>query len=425
MTHSSTKPPVVLLAAGSSNRFFPFNNQGHKSTLPLLGKPIFIHTLENLQRHQYQQLIIIIKPEHEQQFSRQLQTHQLRAKLIHQPESKGMGHALLQAKDHLKSDQFFVIEPAQIQAGQYLDQMLTASREVSRNSSSSQAKEVLLASQTNAPWRYGILQIKNDRAVSIVEKPEKGTETSQTKLSAIYLLSQRFLNILKQVPTEHYSFETALNQLMQQEPIKLVQTNQPPPSFKYPWHLFDVQQKLFEQLRSLRAPTAKISPQAVLNESQGPIYVGEGARIGHQAVISGPAYIGPNSLVGDFCFVRRSSVEKGAVVGANAELARSILMPGSSFHFGYMADSILGKNSWVGAGLITANKRLDEKPIRTLLNDQMTETQKNKLGMIVGSEAKLGIRVNTMPGTIIGSKATVYPGLTIRHNIGVGETVKK
>jgi len=129
--------------------------------------------------------------------------------------------------------------------------------------------------------------------------------------------------------------------------------------------------------------------------------------------------------VGDYSFVRGSSLEEGVVVGANTEVVRSILFENSSIHYGYIADSILGQKTTIGAGIITANKRFDRKNIRVKINGNTIESGLKSLGIITGHNTTIGIRVNSMPGILIGKDTTIYPGATINKNIDEDETLKK
>ncbi|MEN8252880.1 MAG: sugar phosphate nucleotidyltransferase [Patescibacteria group bacterium] len=409
------KPTVVILAAGKNSRFFPFNNGPHKSTLSLFGEPIILRTLKNLEQHGYKDIVIVISErDHDGKgLSKLLEDFEsdLAINLVLQKEAIGMGDAVLAAKEFLK-DQFLVIRPTLINAGEISNKFLEKKEDM-----------VLCGLPVEQPWLYGIFEMKDGKAVGLVEKPAKGTEPSDVKIEAVYLLDQNYLQTLKETPSEEYSFELAIDKILKKKAISLVTFEEEFPSLKLPWQLFDFQKALFAQLKSFKHPTADISSTAIIDEEAGAVHIAEGARVGHSARVVGPCYLGPHSLVGDFSFVRQSSLEKKAVVGANSELVRSIMMENSSFHFGYIADSIIGKNVRIGAGIITANKRLDRKIIQTKVKNKMLSTHRRTLGAIVGNGAKLGISSNTMPGVLIGSEAIVLPNQVVSKNLDHKETL--
>jgi bifunctional UDP-N-acetylglucosamine pyrophosphorylase/glucosamine-1-phosphate N-acetyltransferase len=86
-------------------------------------------------------------------------------------------------------------------------------------------------------------------------------------------------------------------------------------------------------------------------------------------------------------------------------------------HLSYIGDSIIGERCNLGAGTITANLRLDEKPIRMLVKGELIETGLRKLGVIMGDDVKTGINVSIMPGVKIRSGAFVAAGEVVARDI--------
>lgn len=412
-----SKPTVLITAGGNNSRFFPLNTVTHKGGIELFGKPLITRTLESLQDHGFKHVVIVVseKDFEGRGLSEVLKNEdfpELEIEFMHQKEAKGMGDAVLTAEEKL-GEQFCVIFPYVHDGGELLDQMLELGE-----------RDVVCAAPTDKPWDYGILSIENGKANGIVEKPAKGEEVSNLKDKGIYLLSEKFLNKLKEQPESEYNFEAALNELMNENPVPVLQLETDLPSLKYPWHLFEHQEYLFSQLESHIPQSAHIADTAIIDETFGPVYLGENVSIGHAAKIVGPCYIGDNVLIGDFSFVRKSSIEAFATVGANTEVVRSIILSQSTLHFGYLADSIVGRDVKIGAGLITANKRLDRESVTVKVKDQSVSSGREGLGVIIGHQANLGIRVSTMPGTCIGGKATVFPGQIIFENVPEGATKK-
>jgi len=52
-----------------------------------------------------------------------------------------------------------------------------------------------------------------------------------------------------------------------------------------------------------------------------------------------------------------------------------------------------------------------------MVKGEMVETQMRKLGLILGANAKVGIRVNTMPGVMISAGKSIMPGETLMKNV--------
>lgn len=412
-----SKPQIVITAAGSNSRFFPLNTQVHKGAITLLGESFISRTLRSLAEHGFSDAIIVQSERDQESGSLKKAIEACKSNLnIHyvvQKEAKGMGDALLSAREYL-TDKFFVIFPDLINAGEIADKMLSANSDAT-----------ICTTKTTEPWLYGIVEVENGHAKAIEEKPAKGTQKSDLKINGCYLLNQKYLEILSRLPEAEYNFEQALDELFKTESVRVVELEESVFSLKYPWHLFKFQSILFNQLVSKVDPTAEVAKTAILDESKGPIVIEAGAKVGDFAKIVGPSYLGKNTLVGDYSFVRQSSLEESSVIGANTELVRSIILENSTLHFSYAADSIIGPNNQIGAGLITANKRLNRESINTMVKGIKTDTGLTALGIITGDGAKLGIGLNTMPGVLIGSEAKIFPGLTISKNVEHEETIQR
>jgi NDP-sugar pyrophosphorylase family protein len=411
-----SKPKVVILAGGSNSRFFPLNTKVHKGALKFFGKPMINRTLGNLSQNGFKEVIIVQSARDEESGSlKQVvdQTeHNLDITFITQKEPKGMGDALLTVKDQI-GDKFAVIFPDLTNGGDLISEMINLESDGS-----------ICASQTQEPWLYGILEMDGDKALGIEEKPEKGTEKSNIKVLGCYLLNQKFISILSGLPVSEYNFEEALNQTMRETNIRALILKEALRSLKLPWHLFNLQRLLFNSHKSYTSSSAKLSQTAILDDSKGPIIIEDGALIGDFVKLVGPCYIGKDCLIGDYSFIRQSSMEEGSVIGAKTEVVRSIIMDKSSLHFGYLADSIIGPNSKIGAGITTANKRLDRTNIITMVKGVKRDTGTNALGIITGEGAQIGVRTSTMPGVLIGAGAQIYPGQVVTKNVEHNATLK-
>ncbi len=383
----------------------------------MLGKPLIIRALESLQKHGYHQIVIVVSPrDFEGQGLKQMVENadlELEITFVLQPVAKGMGDAVLTARPHLEG-RFVVTSGYHVNLGDLADQLVEVGEE-----------NVVCSTLTDEPWDYGMLKIENGLATAIVEKPKKGKEPSNQKVQTIYALNQDFLNVLTKVPESQYNFETALDLLMKKQPVGVLQLEQSVPSLKYAWHLFDFQTQLFAMMKSETDPSAEIAKTAVIDDSAGPVIIAAGVKIGHAAKVVGPCYLGENVLVGDFSFVRHSSIEAGTVIGANTEVARSIIMSQTHVHWSYISDSIIGSGVNIGAGFVTANKRLDRKNITVSVKGHKIDVGRNNFGVMIGDRAQIGIRAATMPGVCIGAEANVFPGVIVYRNLDHQQTVRE
>ncbi len=143
------------------------------------------------------------------------------------------------------------------------------------------------------------------------------------------------------------------------------------------------------------ARDAKIAPTAFIGEYT---IIDSGAEVRHCAYIRGSAIVG-----------------KGAVVGNSCELKNCILFDGVQVpHFNYIGDSILGFKSHLGAGAVTSNVKSDKSLVTVCVEEAVIETERKKLGAIVGDFVEVGCNSVLCPGSIVGRNTNIYPLSRVR-----------
>ncbi|NDD58251.1 MAG: hypothetical protein EBZ47_03230, partial [Chlamydiae bacterium] len=125
--------------------------------------------------------------------------------------------------------------------------------------------------------------------------------------------------------------------------------------------------------------------------------------IGDFSQIRSHAYIRGNVITGTHC-----------LIGHTTEIKNSILLNHAAApHFNYLGDSILGNYTNLGAGAKCSNLRLDKKNIHIIVAGKVFNTNRQKLGLILGDYSQLGCNSVTNPGTIFGQKVLCYPCVTV------------
>jgi bifunctional UDP-N-acetylglucosamine pyrophosphorylase/glucosamine-1-phosphate N-acetyltransferase len=401
---------AVLWAAGESSRFWPLSEGGHKSLFKLMGKPLIQWTIEGLKKAGFEEIIVIQGSNRviEQAFG-DGSRFGLKLHYVIQPKPKGMAEALLRAEDLIK-DRFFALYAHHFDAAALINAMLVKSQV-------SGAELVLAGQETNTPWEYGALDLRDDKAIGIIEKPEKGQEPSKIRPIGIYLLPKSFFDSLRKVKTHMYGYEDALQLYMQEHDARVVIANQATTSLKYPWDLFAVVKILMDSFltTSKISPTAEISKSAII---EGKVHIGDYTKVYEHAVIKGPCYIGNGCTIGTRALIRDYTVlEDGVLIGAHAEVTRSIFQEGCTTHSGFFGDSIFSRNCKIGAGTITANTRVDRGEIKSIVKNTRVETGLKRLGVIVGDNSRIGILTMLMPGALIGRNCDIGPGTLVKDSV--------
>lgn len=412
-----TKPPLVLLAGGENHRFFPLNTGTHKGCRVVAGKPLLVWALEDVCRLGFTRVILVVssKDFNNQGISAELSNYNLPLEIeyVLQPEAKGQADAILLGTKSVQED-CIVASPYYLNLGELAAQLAEAA-------TTSTAECILLGSHTDHPEHFGILSIEVNKVTGLIEKPDN--PASDKKTNSVYFLRKSFIEYLATQPEAQYSLEASINTYAQDHLIEWQEIGELP-SLKFSWHLLDFMRLLLKKQAGFISPSAIVAQTAVLDDSTGAIVIEENARINDFVKIVGPAYVGKNVTIGDYSFIRQSAIEQNTIVGARTEIVRSLLESKVSIHGSYCADSIIGAGTKISSGLNTANKRLDRANIHVHVHEKKINAGRNNLGVIIGESSNIGISVNTMPGVLIGTNSSIYPGITLFKNVQPKEIIK-
>lgn len=157
------------------------------------------------------------------------------------------------------------------------------------------------------------------------------------------------------------------------------------------------------------APGTTVQPGAVLNAESGPIYIDENATIMEQAVIRGPAYIGPKSQVKVGANLKACVLGRWCKVGG--EVHDSIFHSYSNkAHAGFLGHAYIGR--WCNLGADTNNSNLRNDYGTISLYDPVTgryeSTGRQFVGLFMGDHSKTGINFMFNTGTVIGTFCNLY-----------------
>src|SRR5690606_11562099 len=146
---------------------------------------------------------------------------------------------------------------------------------------------------------------------------------SKWRIVGTYLCQQGFLKRLEQTPKEHYQLETALADAAKNSRVESVALAQGEVTLKYPWDLFSLKDGLLDTWENPEVQARYIAPTAVI---RGNVIIEPGVEIHDYAIVEGPAYLGENSLVGQFCIVRKGTVlEEGAHIERYCDVKNSLI----------------------------------------------------------------------------------------------------
>lgn len=182
----------------------------------------------------------------------------------------------------------------------------------------------------------------------------------------------------------------------------------------YPWDFIKINEEVILEL-------AESSIFGIVRTGatiDGNIVLGEGSVILPGVYIEGNAIIGKNCKIGPNCYIRGNTfIGDGCHIGQAVEIKNSLIMNKVSIgHLSYVGDSVIGTNTNFGAGTVTANLRHDNKNHRSIVNSELIDTGRRKLGVLVGEGVHTGINTTIYPGRKIYAHASTLPGEIIKYD---------
>jgi glucose-1-phosphate thymidylyltransferase len=153
---------VIVPVAGKGTRLRPHTHTKPKSLVRVAGKPILGHLIDRLRSLSMEELILVIDPDEAKEASiRQFleTTAPVPVRYVRQTELKGPAHAIFLAREHIDGDVLIVFNDTLFDAD--LSQ-------IERH----QGDGLIWVREVEDPRRFGLVELKDNRIVRLVEKPE-------------------------------------------------------------------------------------------------------------------------------------------------------------------------------------------------------------------------------------------------------------
>ena len=148
----------------------------------------------------------------------------------------------------------------------------------------------------------------------------------------------------------------------------------------------------------------------ILNTTDGPIYLGEGATVMEGSLLRGPLAIGPSSKV-----KMGSKVYGGTSLGPHCTIGgevSNVVMQGYSNkgHDGFLGNAAIGMWCNIGADTNASNLKNNYAEVRVwdYEEESFVNSGRQFSGLIMGDHAKCGINTMFNTGTVVGVAANVF-----------------
>lgn len=405
---------AVVLAAGEGVRLQPITSTRPKHLIKVGGKPILEHCLSALKTSGIDEALIVVHYEADQirQYFGDGRKLGLKIEYAEQKAILGTGNAVSVAELYVK-DEFLLV---------YGDLVFTpeAVKNVINLHQKKKPAATMAVVPVEKPENYGIVELENEIEIKrIIEKPKREEAPSNLANAGIYVLPTEIFARAKETPASirgEWEITDAISLLLNEKKTFLAAklSHDDWLDIGRPWDLLEANRwaltRMSHRVRGLIEDGAHLI---------GPVTVAESARIRSGAYIEGPAFIDEESDIGPNCYIRPyTSVGKKVRVGNACEVKNSIIMDGTHVgHLAYVGDSILGEQCNLGAGTVTANYRLDAGTIKMVVKDKVVDSERTKLGAVLGDNVKAGINALFMPGVKVGVNSWVGPNVVVERDL--------
>jgi bifunctional UDP-N-acetylglucosamine pyrophosphorylase/glucosamine-1-phosphate N-acetyltransferase len=269
----------------------------------------------------------------------------------------------------------------------------------------------------------GYLTLSGERVKSVIEKPGAGNEPSDlvnlvAHIHSSWLALAQALRFELARGDRDDAYERALTSLMATSDYYSHVYDGRWQGLKYPWHLLDVMALMLDLWTQ-----GVESPGPEYEQREGGVFIARDARIFPGAYVVAPALVGPQSVIGHNALVRGSIIGPRSVVGFGSEIARSYIGADVELHHNYVGDSVFDRGSSMGYGATTANYRIDNRTVPSMVGGQRMDSEREKLGLMLGAGTKVGVNTSTMPGVKIGAGALIGPAIRITRDVPDGERI--
>ncbi|MEO0091626.1 MAG: putative sugar nucleotidyl transferase [candidate division WOR-3 bacterium] len=151
---------------------------------------------------------------------------------------------------------------------------------------------------------------------------------------------------------------------------------------------------------------AEIEPGVVIDLRDGPVYIDNNAKILTLSKISGPAYIGKNTIID------QGKISNGTTIGENCRVSGEVeasILQGfvNKHHYGFLGHSYIAEWVNLGAGTTNSDLKNNYSTVKVKIGKKLIDTHQLKIGCFIGDHTKTAIGTMIPTGAVFGVFANV------------------
>lgn len=383
---------AVILAAGEGKRMRPLTYERPKVMLPIAGKPIIEHLLEEVKEAEIDDFIFVVGYHDEiiRNYFGEGERRGVNIEYVTQKTQLGTADALRMAEG-LVEDKFVMLNGDTIVNAEDIRRVMTHSITIG-------------VIEVRNPEDYGVVETEGERIIKIDEKMRE--PVSNLINAGVYFLDGRIFEALRKTEKSkrgEFELTDSLQLLIESGEDIFSKRIEHWVDVSYPWDLLTANELLIERMSAVNR--GEIEENVWI---KGKVSIGEGTLIKSGSYIEGPVFIGDNCVIGPNSYIRaNTSVGNNCHIGNAVEIKNSIIMEGTKIpHLSYIGDSVVGSRCNIGAGTKIANLRFDDATVKV----KGVDTGRRKFGAIISDGVKTGINASIDAGSVIGSNTFIGPG---------------
>jgi len=403
---------AVILAAGLSTRTYPLTVRKPKPLLKLANEPNLCHLLRGLKKVGVDHVVLVVGFERQQierRFGNSFEG--IRIDYALQEKALGTGHAVLQAETFVKGEPFMVLNGDDLLLPDALQE-------------SARAVPSLIVAWHHQPQRFGVVEVANGYVHRIQEKPREAPPKALVSTGA-WVLPPEAMDWLKKLPPAEDG-EIRLPDIMPnlvQIGLKAVVTEEGWMPVTYPWDVLLATKHLLNLWEANRIGDLLPPPQ-ILGEVHpnaelvGDVRIEPGAKIGAGSKIVGPSIVGKGSIIEEGCDIVRTVIGENCHIKRGAHIEDSVLL--DNVWVGEDAEvewSVVGDNAVLGNEVKVFSKVPTGITVRSVVKGQLVDTGMERLGCVIGDNARIGDRCTFYPGVKVWVDKVVMPRTEVFEDV--------
>jgi glucose-1-phosphate thymidylyltransferase len=183
----------IILAGGKGSRLGPLTKATNKQLLPLYDKPLIFYPLSILMLARIRDILIITNPNEDNNFKKILgdgSNFGIKIQYLTQPKPNGIPEAFIIGEKFINKQNIALILGDNFFYGQGFTKKLREQIKIKSGST-------IFTYKVNNPQDYGIVEIKNNKILRIIEKPKKSK--SNLAITGLYFFDKKAVNLSRKL----------------------------------------------------------------------------------------------------------------------------------------------------------------------------------------------------------------------------------